>query len=132
MRSKFCKVASAYAIGIRIRPVVATATAALIVAGVITENIIKVIHKGKVKGAQKRLVIVLGQEFEKCKEEGEICIFDGRIDITSVMMDAECSDQYFSSVIREEDYCVVSQPGSYLVHFIPEKATSLSGKQTWP
>ena len=71
----------------------------------------------------------LVEEFEEnCREEGGIsCIlFDGRIDQTNVMMEAEGSNQSFPTRIREEHYySVVSEPGSnYLFHFTPDKATS--------
>ena len=68
----------------------------------------------------------LGEEFEKCREEGGIsCIlFDGRIDLTNVMLEAEGSDQSFPAKIKEEHYSVASEPGSYyLFHYTPEKAT---------
>lgn len=71
--------------GIGLRP-----TAALIDAGIITkDNTSKVIDKNKVMRAQEKLMKELREEFdEKCKEEGGIsCIlFDGRIDLTNVMM----------------------------------------------
>ncbi|KAG0718100.1 hypothetical protein GWK47_007861 [Chionoecetes opilio] len=114
--------------GIGLRPTAAIATAALIDAGIITEdNTSKVIDKSKVKRAQEKLMRELGQEFEeKCREDGGIsCIlFDRRTDLTNVMMEAEGSDQSFPAMIKEEHYSAVSEPGSYyLFHFIPEKAT---------
>ena len=114
--------------GIGLRPTAAIATAALIDAGIITEeDTSKVIDKNKVKRAQEKLMRELSEDFEKtCKEEGGIsCIlFDGRIDLTNVMMEAEGSDQSFPAVIKAEHYSVVSEPGSnYLFHFTPEKAT---------
>ncbi|KAI4796469.1 hypothetical protein KUCAC02_026971 [Chaenocephalus aceratus] len=114
--------------GIGLRPTAAIATAALIDAGIITEdNTSKVIDKNKVKRAQEKLMRELGEEFEeKCREMGGIsCIlFDGRIDLTNVMMEAEGSDQSFPAKIKEEHYSVASEPGSnYLFHFTPEKAT---------
>ncbi|KAG0710812.1 hypothetical protein GWK47_002434 [Chionoecetes opilio] len=79
--------------GIGLRPTAAIATAALIDAGIITEdNTSKVIDKSKVKRAQEKLMRELGQEFEeKCREDGGIScsLFDGRIDLTNVMMEAE-------------------------------------------
>lgn len=114
--------------GIGLRPTAAIATAALIDAGIITEDdTSKVIDKNKVKRAQEKLMRELGEEFEeKCREEGGIsCIlFDGRIDLTNVMMEAEGSVQSFPAKIKEEHYSVVSEPGSnYLFHFTPEKAS---------
>ncbi|KAJ8358162.1 hypothetical protein AAFF_G00028750 [Aldrovandia affinis] len=114
--------------GIGLRPTAAIATATLIDAGIIKEdNTSKVIDKNKVKRAQEKLMRELGEEFEeKCREEGGIsCIlFDGRIDLTSAMMEAEGSDQSFPAKIKEEHYSVASEPGSYyLFHFTPEKAT---------
>ncbi|KAI4796454.1 hypothetical protein KUCAC02_026956 [Chaenocephalus aceratus] len=114
--------------GIGLRPTAAIATAALIDAGIITEdNTSKVIDKNKVKRAQEKLMRELGEEFEeKCREMGGIsCIlFDGRIDLTNVMMEAEGSDQSFPAKIKEEHYSVAGEPGSnYLFHFTPEKAT---------
>ncbi|KAK1894408.1 ADP-ribosylation factor 1 [Dissostichus eleginoides] len=94
--------------GIGLRPTAAIATASLIDAGIITEdNTSKVIDKNKVKRAQKNLMRELGEEFEeKCREMGGIsCIlFDGRIDLTNVMMEAEGSDQSFPAKIKEEHY----------------------------
>ena len=114
--------------GIGLRPTAAIATAALIDAGFITEDdTSKVIVKNNVKRAQEKLMRELGEEFEeKCREEGGIsCIlFDGRIDLTNVMMEAEGSVQSFPAKIKEEHYSVVSEPGSnYLFHFTPEKAS---------
>ncbi|KAJ8387960.1 hypothetical protein AAFF_G00147510 [Aldrovandia affinis] len=114
--------------GIWLRPTATIATTALIDAGIITEDdTSKVIDKNKVKRAQEKLMRELGQEFEeKCREEGGIsCIlFDGRIDLTNVMMEAEGRVQYFPAKIKEEHYSVASEPGSYyLFHFTPEKAT---------
>ncbi|KAK1886299.1 3-deoxy-D-manno-octulosonic acid kinase [Dissostichus eleginoides] len=94
--------------GIGLRPTAAIATAALIDAGIITEdNTSKVIDKNKVKRAQEKLMRELGEEFEeKCREMGGIsCIlFDGRIDLANVMMEAEGSDQSFPAKIREHYY----------------------------
>lgn len=97
-------------------------------AGVITEdNPSKVIDKNKVRRAQEKLMREIGDEFEeRCREEGSIsCIlFDGRIDLTNVMMEAEGSEQSYMGMIKEEHYSVASEPGSnYLFHFTPEKAT---------
>ena len=81
--------------GIGLRPTAAIATAALIDAEIITEDdTSKVIDKNKVKRAQEKLMRELVEEYEeKCREEGGIsCIlFDGRIDLTNVMMEAEGS-----------------------------------------
>ena len=86
------------------------------------------IDKSKVKRAQEKLMTELSEEFgEKCRVEGGIsCIlFDGRIDLTNVMMEAEGSDQSFPAKIKEEHYSVVNEPGSnYLFHFTPEAATT--------
>ena len=114
--------------GTGLRATAAIATAALIDAGLITEeNPSKVIDKNKVRRAQEKLMIEMGEEFEKkCREEGTIsCIlFDGRIDLTNVMMEAEGSNQSFQGKIKEEHYSVASEPGSnYLFHFTPDKAT---------
>ena len=71
--------------GVGLRPTASIAKAALIDAGIITEdNTSKVIDKSNVKRAQENLMRELGEEFEKCREEGRIsCIlFDGRIDLT--------------------------------------------------
>uniref|UniRef100_UPI00358F4F97 uncharacterized protein n=1 Tax=Myxine glutinosa TaxID=7769 RepID=UPI00358F4F97 len=56
--------------GIGLRPTAAIATAALIDAGIITEdNTSKVIDKNKVNRAQEKLMTELGEEFdEKCRE----------------------------------------------------------------
>ncbi|KAK1889847.1 Transcription elongation factor A protein-like 4 [Dissostichus eleginoides] len=100
--------------GIGLRPTAAIATAALIDARIITEdNTSKVIDKNKVKRAQEKLMRELGEEFEeKCREVGDIsCIlFDGRIDLTNVLMEAEGSDQSFPAKIKEEHYIVASEP----------------------
>ena len=67
--------------GIGLRPTAAIATAALIDAGIITEdNVCKVIDKSKVMRAQEKLMRELREEFEeKCRAEGGVtCIlFDG-------------------------------------------------------
>ncbi|KAL3045400.1 hypothetical protein OYC64_013634 [Pagothenia borchgrevinki] len=107
--------------GIGLRPTAAIATAALIDAGIITEdNTSKVIDKNKVKRAQEKLMRELGEKFEeKCREMGGISwiLFDGRIDLTNVKMEAEGSDQSFPAKIKEEHYSVASEPGSnYLFH----------------
>ena len=69
----------------------------------------------------------LTEEFEKkFKDEGGIsCVmFDGRIDITNIMLETEGSSQSFPAKMKEEHYSVVGEPGSnYLFHFTPEKAT---------
>ena len=69
----------------------------------------------------------LEHEFEVgVKKAGGIsCIlFDGRIDLTNVMMEVDGSDQLFPAKIKEEHCTVISEPGSnYLFHFVPEKAT---------
>ena len=87
----------------------------------------KVIDKCKVMTAQEKLMKALDQDFEVgVKKAGGIsCIlFDGRIDLTNVMMQADGSHQLFSAKIKEEHYTVISEPGSnYLFHFVPEKAT---------
>lgn len=115
--------------GVGLRPTAAIATAALIDAGIITPGSQRrVIDKCKVKRAQEKLMKIMEKEFEeKCREEGGIsCIlFDGRIDLTNVMMEAAGSDQSLPAKIKEEHYSVVSEPGSnYLFHFTPEKATA--------
>ncbi|KAK1903534.1 Eukaryotic translation initiation factor 3 subunit C [Dissostichus eleginoides] len=100
--------------GIGLRPTASIATAALIDAGIITEdNTSKVIDKNKVKRAQEKLMRELGEEFEeKCMGMGGICciLFDERIDLTNVMMEAEGSDQAFPAKIKEEHYSVASEP----------------------
>jgi hypothetical protein len=114
--------------GIGLRPTAAIATAALIDAGIIKDgNTIKVIDKSKVMRAQEKIMKKLRDEFEKkCREEGGIsCIlFDGRIDLTNVMMEAEGSARSFPAKMKEEHYSVANEPGShYLFHFSPEKST---------
>ncbi|QQP41163.1 Uncharacterized protein FKW44_015445 [Caligus rogercresseyi] len=53
----------------------------------------------------------IGEDFEKkCREEGSIsCIlFDGRIDMTNVIMEAEGSEQSYMGKIKEEHYSVAN------------------------
>ena len=56
---------------------------------------------------------------------GVSCIlFDGRIDITNVLVEADDTNISHPARIKEEHYSVVSEPGSdYLFHFTPPKAT---------
>ena len=68
----------------------------------------------------------MDKEFDKkCKEQGVSCIlFDGRIDITNVLVEADGTNRSHPARIKEEHYSVVSEPGSdYLFHFTPPKAT---------
>ena len=81
------------------------ATAALIDAGVITDNdTIVVIDHNKIKRAQEKLSKDLEKEFDKkIRDGGVFCMFfDGRLDDTKVMLVCEDSDNNFSGLIKED------------------------------
>lgn len=62
------------------------------------------IDKSKVKRVQEKLMRELGEEYEKeCKEERGISsiLFDGQVDLTSVMMESEGSDQSFPAKTKK-------------------------------
>lgn len=68
----------------------------------------------------------LDQEFDDLCKKGEInCIFfDGREDATKLMMKVDISDQQYPGIIKEQHYCVCSEPdGRYLYHFTLEKGS---------
>ena len=104
------------------------ATAALIDAGVITEEDTNlVIDHNKVKRAQEKLTKELERNSDKTlSENGVSCIlFDGRIDDTKIMLVCDDSDRQFPGLIKEEHYSVCQEPGGkYLFHFVPDKATA--------
>ena len=104
------------------------ATAALIDAGVVTEDDTNlVIDHSKVKRAQERLAKELESKFdEKIKRDGVDCLlFDGRQDDTKAMLECEDSDRQFPGLVREEHYSVCQEPGGkYLFHFVPDEATT--------
>ena len=111
--------------GIGSRPTAAITTAAWIDAGLITENDTKlVVDHHKVVRAQEKVMSQLNEEFEKMTQSESIsCIlFDGRVDVTKVMMEAEGSNKLYPSAIKEEHYSVCKESGGdFLFHFTPEK-----------
>lgn len=113
--------------GVGLRATAAITTAALIDAGLITEEEKRlVVDHNKVKRAQERIMKSLDQEFDVLCKKGEIdCIFfDGRADATKVLLKAENSNQQFPSVITEQHYSICTEPGGrYLYHFTPEKGS---------
>ena len=104
------------------------ATAALIDAGVITDNDTRlVIDHNKIKRAQEKLSKELEKEFDKKICDGGVsCMFlDGRLDDTKVMLVCEDSDKNFPGLIKEEHYSVCQEPGGkYLFHFVPDEASN--------
>ena len=81
------------------------------------------VDHNKVKRAQEKVMRTMNEKFEElCREENIDCMFfDGRQDMTKVMLKAEESDRQFPGLIKEEHYAVCSEPGGrYLFHFTPE------------
>ena len=113
--------------GVSLRATAAITTAAFMDAGFITEeDKALVVDHNKVKRAQEKLMKSLNQEFDDLCKKGEIdCIFfDGREDITKVMLKTDNSDQQFPGIIREQHYSVCSEPGGrYIYHFTPKKGS---------
>ena len=111
--------------GVSLRATAAIATSAFIDAGLITKDDQSlVIDHSKVKRAQEKIMLSLDQEFDEfCKKGGIECIFfDGRADLTKVLLEADNSDQQFPSIVKEQHYSVCSEPGGkYLYHFTPVK-----------
>ena len=120
--------------GVGLRPTAAIATAALVDAGLITkDNTIKIIDKNKGKRAKEKVMSEMEEEFlSSLKKKGVSCIFfDGRIDITNVMMEVEGSVKLYPARIKEEHYSVGREPDSeYLFHFIQEKAQKRKNMQS--
>lgn len=111
--------------GVGLRATAAIATSALIDAGLITkDDKTLVIDHNKVKRAQEKVMSSLDREFDEfCMKGGIECIFfDGREDVTKIMLKADNSNQQFPSIIKELHYSVCSEPGGrYLYHFTPVK-----------
>ena len=118
------------------RMTAAIATAALIDAGLVTENnSSKVLDHHKVHREKLKLMGKLRQQAEEKYKEGEInCIlFDGRKNWTNVMEKDEETGKYYQSRVKMEHISVTSEPGGeYLFHFVPPEATKeiKAAKQT--
>lgn len=103
------------------------ATAAWIDAGVINKDDTSlVIDHNKVKRAQEKIMKKINVQLDEEHQLNSInCIFfDGRIDQTKIMVQAEENQKYYPSMLKEEHYTICKEPGGkYLWHFVPDKAT---------
>ena len=118
---------SGFRYGVSARSTAAITTAAWIDGGLITKEDTKlIVDHNKVICAQQKVMNELEEDFNKMAVSGEIsCIlFDGRIDMTKVMLEAEKTDRLYPGAIKEEHYSVCMMPGGkFLFHFTPEKAS---------
>lgn len=98
------------------------ATATLIDAKLISESDLHlIIDHNKIKRAQEKLAKELDNQFEIDLENKPVtCLFfDGRVDATKMFI--EVNERNFPSLIKEEHYSVVKDPGGdYLFHFVPD------------
>ena len=108
----------------------AIATAALVDAGLVTEeDSILVIDHHKVKREKQKLMNKLRlQADKKYKEEDIYCIlFDGRKNWTNMMQRDPETGKYYQYKEKQEHIVVTSEPGGeYLFHFVPEEATQFA------
>ena len=109
------------------RMTAAIATAALIDAGLVTENdSMKVLDHHKVHREKVKHMNNLKAIAEEKYKEGDIrCIlFDGRKNWTNVMEKDESTGKYYQTRVKMEHIVVTSEPGGeYLFHFVPDEAT---------
>jgi hypothetical protein len=112
--------------GVSSRASAAIATAAWIDAGVITHDQQDlVIDHNKLQRAKDRLMTKFQEQANSYYTEADIqCIlFDGRKDLTKVMLMTESSEQTYPGTVKEEHYSVCSEPGGeYFAHFNPDPA----------
>ena len=108
----------------------AIATAALVDAGLVTEeDSILVIDHHKVKREKQKLMNKLRlQADKKYKEEDIYCIlFEGRKNWTNMMQRDPETGKYYQYKEKQEHIVVTSEPGGeYLFHFVPEEATQFA------
>ena len=85
----------------------------------------KVIDHNKVRRAQNEVMeMVTEAQEEELKKTGlDNLLFDGRIDQTKMMFEAEGSEAQFPGVMKEEHYSVCNSQGKFLFHFTPDEAT---------
>ena len=110
--------------GVSANATAAIANAALLDYGVIDkENTAQVIDASKVQRSKDSLHKELQEKAAIGYKEGDIkCVlFDGKKDWTLVYQEVEGSSQAYPSVVKEEHYSVVAEPGGkYLFHFTPD------------
>ena len=110
--------------GVSARATAAIATSTLLDVGVSSDD--KIIDHNKVERAKSRVMKKIQEEQESKYYDISIqgILFDGRKDITKVMLETDDSSQNFPGSVKEEHYSMCSEPGGeYLTHFTPEPAT---------
>ena len=112
--------------GAGLRQAAEIATATLIDYNIVTqEDTSNVIDHNKVRRAQTEVMeMVTNAKEEELKETGlDSVLFDGRIDKTKVLFEADESDAHYPGIMNEEHYSVCESNGNFLFHFTPDTPT---------
>lgn len=99
---------------VSLRATAAITTAALCDAGLITnEDKRLVVDHKKVFRGQTKIMQAIDKEIDELMRSGQVqCIFfDGREDVTKVLLEADNTNQKFPGCIKEQHYTICCEPG---------------------